>query len=731
MSNKVYPAGRQTAARTARFGLRAVACCAAALLGAPDALALSLGRMQGAPLIGRPLQLSLPVTLQSDEELACLRAELQQPDVLSVPLTWRLDRNAAGATVLRLSSTQVVQEPVITVKVVVGCNDQLTQGYVLLADPPPARESVPLVAEAQAPAPTAAPAPPAAKPSRRAEPAPAARQDGTGRETAIAAPAQPPAVRKQANDAPSGEKSAPPQRLARAPAPKAPASPAAAPASEGRPRLQVDLLDIAIDQAPALKVSTSIAPPAANALTRTEAVAAWQQINSPPEDPLAAERAQAKAQADAVQAELRALREQTRRQSEQLQKLVEERNFARDILSGIAGAVALGFALLLWRRSRETAGGPWWQKSAAPAPVAAKEDSSFVDSSFPEEPDHPVRLAPEPDSGWAPAKAGPASVLGTARIAESAFGRSRLPSAEELLDVQDKANFFIAVGQPEKAIELLESRLMEHLGASPFLWLDLLDLCRKLNRRDDYERVRSAFQKAFAARMPRFEDASTSTEGIERYPKALSRIALLWPTSRVLQEIEHSLFEEPAPGSIQFDLEASRDLLLLYSIALDVVTSQPDGRPYDKTEVVSLLDHEAQNSTMPMPLMALDTHDAVAELPPSLDLDLGMDFGVPAAAVAPQSRPQEPTVPALDPGRLEYLETMPLRLQDLGPAASDYVSTLPPELQDFAPVAGHGPDVGLDVDLDLTSLALGRTPDVDLGLDVDFDLGQPQRRLAK
>jgi hypothetical protein len=592
VTNKTAPAAPERAANAARFRLHAAACFIAALLPLPDALALTLGRIQGTALIGRPLQLSLPVTVQSEEELKCVRAELQQAELLNTPLAWRLERSGDGA-VLRLSSSQPVQEPVITVRVVVGCHDQFSQGYVLLADPPPQREVVPLVVAA--PAPAALPL---------AQPAPAPRAN------ARPARAQPPHSTSEAARPPARQRPAWPAAKAPLPAPREAAA-------EGRPRLQVDLLDIAIDQAPMLKATPQLAPPPANAMTRAEAVAAWQEINASPEQQLAA----AREQSQAVQSEIKALREQTRRQSEQLQKLVDQRNLVRDILAGIAVAVAVGLALLLWRRSRETSAQRAWYQRSHPQAAAAPGDSSFVDSSFPEHAQESPRVAPEPDSGWVQAHVG----TGGVRAAESGYGRSRmLPTAEELLDVQEKANFFLAVGQPEKAIELLESRLLEHLGASPFLWLDLLDLCRKLQRRDDYERVREEFQGTFAARLPHFEEAETGSGGLEHYPKALSRIELLWPSTRVMQEIEKSLFEERASGAIMFDLEASRELLLLYSIAMDV-TSQEDGRLYTPTMVTPLQSEAGESThtnTQPMPLMELDTQPP----PPGAMVNLGLDL---------------------------------------------------------------------------------------------------------
>jgi len=55
----------------------------------------------------------------------------------------------------------------------------------------------------------------------------------------------------------------------------------------------------------------------------------------------------------------------------------------------------------------------------------------------------------------------------------------------------------------------------------------------------------------------------------------LSRITALWPTPKVLDVIEESIFRKPGQGSQTFDLEAYRELLMLYAVAKELVD---DGR---------------------------------------------------------------------------------------------------------------------------------------------------------
>ena len=151
--------------------------------------------------------------------------------------------------------------------------------------------------------------------------------------------------------------------------------------------------------------------------------------------------------------------------------------------------------------------------------------------------------------------------------------RSQVATAEELLALKERADFFLAIDQPDEAVHLLEAQLHEPAGKHPFVWLDLLDLCRRLGRRDDHERLRIAFQKLFATPLPPFDAPPRSSGGLEAHAGAVSRITASWPSRRVLAAIEESLFEQPAPGSIAFDLEASRELLLLHRIASELLAA--------------------------------------------------------------------------------------------------------------------------------------------------------------
>jgi len=581
--------------------------------------AMELGRMQGTPVLGQPLQLMLPFTWTARDELTCIRAEFVQAEQAPFPMLVRAERLDDTRGAITLFSAVAVQDALVTVNVTYGCADAaITRGFVLLAEAPAIRAptvSARPVPEAQEASPVPPAAAPAARPAKPASPA--------GPTAQAAPPASPqPAARPR------------------------PRRPETTPAPAAASRLRLDPLDVELDQAPVLRMATSLSAPGESALSRPQAAAAWRTLNLPPQEQLAALTRE-------YQAELDKLRDLTRR-AEELAPQGSRRDWLRDLFAALSASAAAVLGFLLWRRNRREPAAGWWNEDsriglhpissqpAASVPRSAPPPSvsSSIDSVF-SHPDPMQPSPPQPDSFAPTFKAG----LGSNFI-DSLIGRGRAPTAEELLDVHEKANFFLAVGQPDHAIELLESQAMEHLGNTPFLWLDLLDLCRRLDRRDEYERVRTCFQQIFSARMPPFESAQFDRGGLEAYPKALSRIQVLWPTRRVLQEIEKSLFEEPAPGSITFDLEASRDLLLLYSLAQDQLQEQLQ---QERDAAVALhrerelRDEQAApeggTATSPVPLVELDAGQDAQPARNGLDLDVdfnALDF----ERVRPQQLPQ-------------------------------------------------------------------------------------------
>jgi hypothetical protein len=262
----------------------------------------------------------------------------------------------------------------------------------------------------------------------------------------------------------------------------------------------------------------------------------------------------------------------------------------------------------------------------------------------------------KPTSDWSPVEP-PA-----AEFQPSQGGTVRMVGVQELIDVADKADFFLSIGQPEQAIATLESHVHDQVETSALAWMDLLELYHRCDLRAEFERLRAEFIQRFTAEVPDFEHFNQPTSSLENYGRALSRIVALWPSRRVLNVIEESIFRKPGlPGAEAFSLEAYRELVLLYNIALDVAPPDDslgmnlDYRPTDfpstSLQPLSSLDAERPMSrpdmlapegtaVMATPLLQADT-DAPDDkerlmIPPSshrvgLDIDLGEPEPDPSA----------------------------------------------------------------------------------------------------
>jgi hypothetical protein len=184
----------------------------------------------------------------------------------------------------------------------------------------------------------------------------------------------------------------------------------------------------------------------------------------------------------------------------------------------------------------------------------------------------------------------------------SAMASMRMVKAEELVDIQQQADFFMSLGQTEQAIEVLESHIQHNTETSALVWLDLLAIYRALHRREDYEMLRGDFQRVFNAEVPAYDSTPTVSGGLEDYPRALTRIAALWPSPKVMDVIEESIFRKPGgEGAEPFDLEAYRELVMLYNLRRDVVGSEPPPSVHGD-DSVSDAPRSAFNETSMQPL---------------------------------------------------------------------------------------------------------------------------------
>ena len=148
---------------------------------------------------------------------------------------------------------------------------------------------------------------------------------------------------------------------------------------------------------------------------------------------------------------------------------------------------------------------------------------------------------------------------------------------DELIDLEQQAEFFVVLGEEEAAIDLLMSHLRSTGGTSPLPYLKLLEIYRRRGDREAYERMRKRFNQRFNAVAPEWDADLEQGRDLQDYPAVLALLQACWARPLdAMAELESLLFRKRS-GEL-FDLPAYRDVLMLYSVARDL---HRHGRPAD------------------------------------------------------------------------------------------------------------------------------------------------------
>ncbi len=220
-----------------------------------------------------------------------------------------------------------------------------------------------------------------------------------------------------------------------------------------------------------------------------------------------------------------------------------------------------------------------------------------------------VDSAPPPAFDLASASSGASGLqdFSPSGYTSSSFNNSRVVAAEELFDIQEQADFFVSLGQPEQAIEVLKNHITENVETSALAYMDLFDIYHRTSRQADYAQLREEFNRVFNAQVPDFAEYGAQSKGLEDFPQVLGSIQAIWDHPLQARElIEESIFRQPEQDQQPLDMTAYRELMLLYALSKEL------GRPGAR---FSLLPDSMQSVALP----AL-TGGASLESP---DVDLG------------------------------------------------------------------------------------------------------------
>ena len=142
-------------------------------------------------------------------------------------------------------------------------------------------------------------------------------------------------------------------------------------------------------------------------------------------------------------------------------------------------------------------------------------------------------------------------------------------SIEVLIDLEQKAEFFVVLGQDEAAIELLSEHIRHTGGGSPLPFLKLLGIYHRVGKRSAYDSTRASFNQRFNAYAPDWDTGLQHGRSLEDYEGLMPRLVEVWPRPLdAMAELEALLFRR-SRGEL-FDLPAYREVLLLYALARDL-----------------------------------------------------------------------------------------------------------------------------------------------------------------
>ena len=617
------------------------------MLASSSVSALTLGRMRGSVLLGKQLDVSVNVQFAADEDgsATCFDADVAYGEIPLERSRITLHSQPGvqpNSQIVRITSPVHVNEAVVFLNLKAACGPKTVRRYVLLADvisettpsdadstsaviPTPARARS-AVAQTVAPAPVAGKIAPATiKPAVVVKKAPLARLTLT-------------------------------------------------------PLLKASDKDVA---APTVKPLKS---PVMDALQRrVEEIEKAQASNSSAEQLL-----KNALLAKALESDIESLRVATVKNQKNLQTMVAaldvapSQNYGRGLvylLSALLAACVAALAYIVLRlRNAGFDTSPWWsggedRSTSASAVVAARSASAAPAAFVP---------ASRNDAGSASAvvsapgtladrSAAPVSIqsqpvdldVDTTRstvvmdvrpvkmsadvataisprsphqeFANSNTGTIKTISTKEMLDIRQQAEFFMALGQHDEAVKLLESNIQDSAEANPLIFLDLLKILHTLSRRVEFERYREEFNLQFTGRILDYANFRSEGNGLDAYEDICQQIVVLWPSEYTIDYIEQCLVRTPEDDPEQgIDLEAFKDLLLLYGVLRRLDQSDEAYLPFSTSRTANAPttalkggfgDAQAEEASSP-PLPVIDSDSLSADIDIDLDLDLDVDLDI-------------------------------------------------------------------------------------------------------
>lgn len=496
--------------------------------------ALTLGDVQGDPVIGQPLDLSIHIQASPGEELSagCVSADIYYAEARQ-----KAPQITTHLTTLRLQLPAVIDEPVVTVLIRTFCGASQIRRYVLLADLPPSISATVVPMNNQ---------PVAGLPSSQSGlsnaggvPDVVVLPQRTVADTSTAAL---PAARSPVSSARKIKKTAKKQKP-KSPKAKITRDRKQAIAAPAKSMLKLDPLEILSDRMDTLDAPMLFAP-TEDALLQSKQIASLQaDLKSMQE--LAVKN-------DSALLELRSQLQQAKVQQ-----------IPMTLVYGLIALVMLCLAGLAWlwqgQRKLNRSAHAWWQNPADDELAAVFQ---------------PKDASPPSGYGSAPPFANSHTETQTAKlpIPTQANPEVRIRphklNPESVQDIRQQADFFVSLGQPQRAIQLLAQQIATADLPNPLLCLNLLGLYQSDGLTTEFNQLRDTCHQHFNVQLPDLATFQQEGQDLTSYPDVLATLTRLWPGEHAQAFMDTCIFLHAKPKfQAAFDLAAFRELLTLHAIA--------------------------------------------------------------------------------------------------------------------------------------------------------------------
>jgi hypothetical protein len=157
----------------------------------------------------------------------------------------------------------------------------------------------------------------------------------------------------------------------------------------------------------------------------------------------------------------------------------------------------------------------------------------------------------------------------SSRRAPAAGDDANTLAVSELLQVTEEARVYVALGHPERAIDVLNDHIRQLPRPMPAAWLMLLDLYHANGLRQEFRRLAEEFHVHCNVQTPLWEGFGSNElddGGIETFPHILRQVVDLWRKPECLEFLQRLLHDNREGRRAGFPLAAYGDILMLLQI---------------------------------------------------------------------------------------------------------------------------------------------------------------------